>query len=378
MDINISSTGDLHLGHSRVPTQSIIERMYKYLFPQLEKTDLLCINGDVFHSVLTMAASDSKLAIAFFIVLFNECQKHNVTVRFLRGTSTHDRTQIETLMKMYEKFGYTNDVKYFDTLTIEYIEHLKVRMLYIPEDLPYNSAQEILEDAKDMFDKAGWDACDLVMFHGYFEHMLPPGIPRQPKITFKSSYFDDLVKKDGYVLCNHVHSKSSYGKILYSGSFDRLAHGEEESKGFFYINGEPHFIENKDATPFYTIDLSKEEDKDKIIKLFKQKAKKKFKPDVHGNIRFIHPSIEMRQIIGKISSLHFPNLRYTHKSNVKRDLEKISDEFLSIDETNEVVVTEENLSGLVHAFLTEKNVVDMEMEEIEMLLNLNRKGQKVG
>ena len=61
----------------------------------------------------------------------------------------------------------------------------------------------------------------------------------------------------------HVHKRSTYKKIEVAGSFDRLAHGEEEPKGFLDVtyysedNRVVKFVENKDAEVYTSITLTK-------------------------------------------------------------------------------------------------------------------------
>lgn len=370
-DLSIVTTGDLHLGHAKVPTLHIVEKLRQYFFPYVEKAKLLTINGDIFQSALSLTSVDIKIIISFFISLLELCQKHDVTMRFLRGTSSHDRNQIESLMALYTKSMYTHDLKYFDTLSIEYIDKLDLRMCYIPEDLPYNSSDEIINKIKHLFSDAGWDSCDIILFHGYFEHMLPRGLKKLPKITFNSRQFDGILKDTGYILCNHVHSKSVYKRIIYAGSFDRLAHGEEEAKGFFYIdNNGPHFITNDSAMAFNTIDLSTMTDKDAIVDKYKELVKKKFEDGILGHVRVIHPDISVRQILNKITNLNYPYLKYIHQSGMENNIENGLSDALAVDSYEKIVVTEENLPGMILNFLKDSiDDVTLGLKEITTLLN---------
>ena len=43
------------------------------------------------------------------------------------------------------------------------------------------------------------------------------------------------------ILAGHIHTHSQHGKVIYVGSFERLNHGEEEDKGFLFIEDHKDF-----------------------------------------------------------------------------------------------------------------------------------------
>ena len=312
----IISISDIHLGHKLVDTMTICARLTKYVFSRLAETDVLFIGGDLYDTLMSLTDVNVNFIVAFLIDLLQEANKYNVVIRVLRGTRSHDRTQCSIIPILHRKYRFDNDVAYVDTLSCEYIESLDMRVLYIPDDLPFESSYDAMDVIRELLSQRGWDKFDYVIAHGYFEHMLRPGIPHKPRCTFTVDQFRDIVSR--YVLIGHVHTHSVNEFVLGNGSFDRLAHGEEEPKGFLYITdygdkAKLEFVENIDASKFYTIDLSNIEDRNQIINEYIQFVDTKFGSDGTGHIRSVHPSSEVRQILAKITATKYPHLVYKHK-----------------------------------------------------------------
>ena len=367
MKSRVLTLSDLHLGRSsKVPTQIIIERIIKYIFPYISKTDLLTINGDIFDNAIALTKADSKLILSFFIQLMMEAERYNTTIRILRGTYSHDRTQCEHIVMLHKAYGFKHDLKYFDSLTVEYIEHLDLRMAYIPEDIPYNTDDEIVSALEVMLQQAGWKDFHFILFHGYYYHLIPNGLRTPPKRALHESKISRLLHPKGYVLGGHIHTKSIYKQMIEVGSFDRFAQGEEETKGGFYITEDgPKFIENQDATQYITIDLSKYDHEDSI-EVYKKKVDKLFPKDIIGYVRVIHDSIEVKQILNKITTKEYPYLTYSSKSNTNND-ELVVNE---LDTSSDLIpdITPENLPIIISNYLKEHNDLLLEPEEITTLI----------
>ena len=125
--------------------------------------------------------------------------------------------------------------------------------------------------------------------------MLPKNIPREPKCTFRVSQFTPWVRR--YILMGHIHLSDQTQNVIYNNSFDRLAHGEEASKGCLYIEdsgdmAKLKIIDNPDATKFVTLDLTKETDPEKVGDLYLSLVKQKFQ-GIPGYVRVVHPSAEI-------------------------------------------------------------------------------------
>lgn len=332
--IRIVSTSDWHLGNKRVPSINIADRIRKYLFPQLQNCDLLNIGGDVWDTLLSLC-EDTNVIEALLIDLLRLCDEYNVVVRVLLGTYSHDRDQSSLFPILHEKCRFKNDLQYVNKISLEDIKSLNVRILYLPDDLPYESSHECMAVIDSMMKSQGWSYVDYVFGHGYFDHMLPTHIPRKPKCTFSVEQFKPFVRR--YVCMGHIHQCNFTDNVFYNNSFDRLAHGEEDPKGFMYITdygttSKLEFIENKEATKFITIDLSHYSNKDEIGKIYLDKVVKIF-GSKSGHVRVIHPSSEVRQTLQRLTSSKFPKLFYSFKksNDVKiTDISKTHQKLLDI------------------------------------------------
>ena len=165
--LRILSTSDWHLGNPRVPAGNICDRLRHYMFPLLEQTDLLNIGGDVWDTLMTLN-DETNVIVSFLIDLLRMCHVNNVTVRVLLGTFSHDRDQSSVFEIYQKKCHFTNDLRYISKVYLEEIESLNVRILYLPDDLPYESSEACLEAVSDMMKTRGWTWVDYVFGHGYF------------------------------------------------------------------------------------------------------------------------------------------------------------------------------------------------------------------
>jgi DNA repair exonuclease SbcCD nuclease subunit len=367
--IKILSTSDWHLGHRRVSTYNLCMRLQTYLFPQLKTTHLLNIGGDVWDTLLSLC-EDTNIIEAFLIDLMRECDKYGVVVRVLLGTYSHDRSQSSLFPILHDRCGFTNDLRYIDRVYLEEIKSLNLRILYLPDDLPYESSYDCMKQVEDLMDAQGWTYVDYVFGHGYFDHMLPTHIPRKPKCTFLVDQFKDIVRR--YVCMGHIHQCDYRENVFYNNSFDRLAHGEEDPKGFMSIidHGDTahlEFIENKEATKFYTIDLSGYSDKDEIGKIYIDKVTQLFNGE-HGHVRVVHPSSEIRVALQRITSSRFPKLAYSFKKVTEtqvRDTSQTHQKLLDIK--SYPVPSEETLPAMVFDFLS-KEKTTLSRERIAEIL----------
>lgn len=312
--IALISTSDWHLGHRKVSTLNLCNRIRKYLFPQIEHCQILNLGGDIWDTLL-MLCDDTNMIEALLIDLMRLCEEFNVVVRILLGTYSHDRGQSTLFTILHEKCGFKNDLRYIDTVYLEEIKSLNLRILYLPDDLPYESSYDCLKVVEGMMESLGWKYVDYVFGHGYFDYMLPPHIPRKPRCTFFAEQFAPFVRR--FVCFGHIHMNDYRENVFYNNSFDRLAHGEEEPKGFMYVvdygdTARLEFIENKDATKFITIDLSSYSDKDEIGKIYLEKVEALFGQEA-GYVRVNHPSSEIRQALNRLTSARFPKLGYSFK-----------------------------------------------------------------
>ena len=349
---------------------TIRENMMTYLYPRIPEADLLVVGGDIFDTSLGLSEDHANVIISVFIEILRLAHQHGVTVQILRGTYSHDRNQCKIFETLYKKGHYTNSFKYVDILSCEYIESLDLKVLYIPDDLPYKSSESCLDAIHKLLNDMNWAKFDYVFLHGYFRHRLPERIPRLPKCTFTIEQFKDIVSR--YVVCAHVHTGDITENVIYNGSFERLAHGEEEPKGYIFITDDRkhakiEFVENKHATKFMTLDLSRYVEIDDAVSAYRKYLDGyKKEPIVH--IRIAHPSSEVRTLLARITKQFYQNASFSIKADKDHQQTTLRAKDL-IELSNENPPTEETLPNLVHTFVVDSGEAGLSLEIIQDLLD---------
>ena len=254
--LNIAVFSDIHLGHRRTPTESIVANLQNAFLdgPELEELDLLIFSGDVFDRLLNVPSNEVNEIQQWITYVLRVCKKRGIRVRVLEGTPSHDwrqPKQFETL----NQAGIDADLVYHDTLELEWIEELGVHLLYIPDEWKPD-LEDVWQDAQQVLYENGVTQVDFVIMHGMFTYQVPA------KATLPAhdpDRYAGIARQ--YVICGHVHTSSQYENILVPGSFDRLAHGEEEPKGHWRLkvheSGDDYltFVENEGAWRYDDIDI---------------------------------------------------------------------------------------------------------------------------
>lgn len=254
--IKFIEISDVHLGHHKTKTPKIIDGLYK-LLPEGKETselDLIIIAGDLFDRLLQKNDEHMWLIELWAMWLLKMCAKHNIVLRVLEGTPSHDWKQSKMFMTYNQGGEWKADVRFVEDLEYEYHEGLGLGILYLPDEW-HPDHDHCFKEAKRVLAEAGEEKADIIIMHGQFEYQLPEHVG----IEFHNSAAWESIVRD-FIFCGHVHQHSQKGKILVAGSFDRLKHGEEEPKG--YIRGklmpngrhEVRFVENTYAQQYVTID----------------------------------------------------------------------------------------------------------------------------
>lgn len=256
--LKIASISDIHLGHKRNKTKNIIAALIE-AFPDNSETadlDIIFIAGDVFDNLLTLNDENITDIQLWVDKLLRICAKHDIVLRILEGTPSHDWKQSRIFDDIHVVNQVAVDCKYVQTLSIEYIEKFGINVLYVPDEwLP--STDKTFEQVKDLMQARGLDKVDYAIMHGNFEYQLPSFAKNIPK--HNSSDYLSIVRE--LIFIGHHHVFSNYKRIYAQGSFDRLSHGEEGPKGhlraIIHNNGthEVKFIENKKSRQYITIQV---------------------------------------------------------------------------------------------------------------------------
>lgn len=258
--LNILLLSDIHLGHRNTSTEHITIALTSLIQDDtmFSDLDMVVIAGDLFDRLLQLSSPDVTIIYGWLHYLLRLCKKHDVLLRVLEGTPSHDNKQPKLVIDINREADIGCDVKYMDTLSIEYIDRFGINVLYIPDEwLPDCSAT--LAEVHKLLAKHDLDKVDFAIMHGQFDYQLPSHLLSRVPHHDSKAYLD-IVKY--LIFIGHVHQMSSYDRIFAAGSFDRLRHGEEEDKGMMYFtvydNGmfDAKFIVNKQAQKYITLDIT--------------------------------------------------------------------------------------------------------------------------
>lgn len=246
---------DVHLGNPNTTTEFIIKNLEREFSTSatLEEIDAFFISGDTFDRLLNFPDSSVDLIESWINVFLRRCKALDIIVRVLEGTPSHDWKQ----SKVFEKININGkigcDVKHITTLSIEYIEKIDKTFLYVPDEWE-PEPDDTWKQVKDLLSVNGIEKVDFAIMHGSFPHQLPPHV----KIPMHEPHrYMSIVKY--IIVIGHIHKPSVFETIYTPGSFDRLAHGEEEPKGYIKFTlfedetWNVVFHENKGAKLYKTI-----------------------------------------------------------------------------------------------------------------------------
>ena len=255
-EIYLASISDIHLGAKKNPARDIIDNLRK-AFPCNERTgelDIIFIGGDVFDTLLTFPNDDVADIKEWIGSLLFTCSKYNIALRVLEGTPSHDWQQSKHFITIAKLLKQPIDIAYVRELSIEYIEHLGINVLYVPDECN-PTAEKTLSQVRELMRAKGLHQVDIAIMHGAFSYQLPENVKCQ---KHDPDAYLSLVKY--LIFVGHIHTYSTYSRVIAQGSFDRCGHGEEEPKGHIEAkinldtgNYKIRFIENKGARIYKTI-----------------------------------------------------------------------------------------------------------------------------
>ena len=254
-DLKIAVVSDIHLGHRRNPTNEIISNLMK-AFPDNSETgelDIIFIAGDIFDDLLMLSNEDVWEIKIWVASLLRLCKKHDILLRVLEGTPSHDRGQSEMFPNTNVVANIGADLKYVKEISIEYIQRCDISILYVPDEANITT-EKTLSQIQELLTAKGLTQVDYAIMHGQFNYQLPEFIKAQ---KHDAEEYLKIVKE--LILIGHVHEYSRYDRIIAQGSFDRLSHGQEGPKGHVRVikrkNGDRDitFVENVTAKKFITV-----------------------------------------------------------------------------------------------------------------------------
>lgn len=250
------SLGDVHLGHRQNPTEDIIDNLNRLINDALlVEIDMLIITGDLFDRQLANGDDAVNAIHGWITLLLYKCSKHNVMIRIVEGTPSHDRNQSIFFTEQKVNANIDVDLHYATELSIVYEPKLDAHFLYVP-DKWRPSTLTTLNEVKALLVQNDLEQVDFAIMHGAFSYQLPAIVPEP---THDEDAYLELVKY--HILIGHVHIMTIHERIFAAGSFDRICQNDEIPKGMFYNtvkeNGEytSKFIENRKAKRFITLEV---------------------------------------------------------------------------------------------------------------------------
>lgn len=360
--INYLVLSDIHLGHNINNTENIINNLQLYFkdnYKEFSKLDMICLAGDVFDKLLVSNSIDFVLSTEWLTELIVFCKQHDIILRILEGTPSHDRSQSKVITSIIKKLNIELDYKYIDTLYIEHHNRLGIDILYIPDEYKHK-AEDTYKEVLELLTERKLQKVDIAFIHGQFHYQLP-----MVKLDSSHNMEDYLNIVKYYISVGHIHTPSVYERIIAQGSFDRLAHNEEEDKGGVVITLTEKesffkFVYNKNAMIFKTYRFDKESIEDITNILDKDLKKLKDK----SNIRIISNSEEFLSNNIKDIRVRYPNINI----KIEKSKNKEDNKFNIIEELPKIEtfsITKDNILDLITAELNKYNLTEKEIKELK-------------
>lgn len=316
----------------------------------LKELDILFITGDVYDHLLDLNDPNGWLIDRWIDRLHRACKEHQVILRVVKGTPSHDHDQAKRFGLIKDMTETDLDFKYFDDIDIEYIEELNLHVLYV-RDEARGTTQETQAVVQAKLEALGLEQVDIACMHGFFKHQLPYAVKEH---TYHDEAYYQSIAKD-WVVIGHVHKHSRFGKIVAPSSHDRLRQGEEDPKGFIVFtlkspSNRMWFIENQDAHTFKTVDctgLDVDQVFSKVEAILKGEKNKAFiRIDAESN----HPIFAHMPALEATWPLHAFSKSTEKKS--KTIEQQIIDE--SQEQWKSIRIDETNVVGLLQTRLEDK------------------------
>lgn len=341
---------DVHLGNQRNPLWRMIANLRAYFgdfkdVSQFATLDVLFIAGDLFDKALWFTNDDLNLIFAFFLDLFDFCERHGIAFRYLEGTPSHDRKQFRNIVPLASKFPAL-DFRYIEEMCVEAFYDHGITCLYVPDEHA-GGGEKSQALIKTKLDELGIEKVSIGMVHSWFKYQVP-------EVSSSSKYDEEFFLSivEYFVSNGHIHGPSTFDRIVGQGSFDRVAHNEEHAKGgvLFEINDKDayfFFLENKNALPFRTVHV-KTTDMEKAVEQIDKVASKL--PEMSWlriKAKEINPVLHSLDALGK----QYPLIRFekiTEEEEARTQRKTLVDDtaFQSIDYKN-VELVQENIVGSI-------------------------------
>ena len=337
---------DIHFGSGKNRTINIVTALilfFKEYHDILKNVDVIFIPGDIYDKLLTVPSNDNIISMEWLLNLARYCGNHNIKLRIMEGTPSHDNKQGKLLATALKEKEINVDYRYIEEIEIEHMTEFDMQVLYIPDEM-HHHAEDTLAVVKELMESKNLHQVDIAMMHGAFNYQIP--VVELPSMHNDQEYLS-LVKY--FISIGHVHNHSIYKRIIAQGSFDRLSHGEEEAKGGILItieNGEGTFLflENKNAMIFKTIDVISEEVIEVISNV--RRALKGVPNESHIRLA-IHETNPVIRALRDVYK-HFPSYHFVSKTLKSEDTTRVTvDNILANGKLDNLHITAKNIENLL-------------------------------
>lgn len=347
--------GDVHFCHAQTPSEKIFEEVRHY-FPY-DKTsysyDIAVLDGDYWDKLMPNNHPDTFTTEESIYYLLKWHKEHDCLLIIVDGTPLHDAGQMEKFVHINENSGINADLLFVKDVDIKYIDKFDLHVLFIP-DRPRSSPDDTYQRVLELMDEKQLKQIDMAVMHGCFQYQLP-------EISADHKHIEDnylsIVK--GPIFIGHVHTHSTFERIIAPGSFSRLKHGEEEPKGMIDFVMQPDgtfqakFIENELATIYKTIvitGLSIDDSLDKVKKIVT-------KLPLHSKVRLEceqgHPITADRSFM--TLKAEYPLISWSIKVVTDKSVIATDKEVFSVEnEYVPLIINENNIIDLITKKATER------------------------
>ena len=378
MKYNILAIADIHWG-AMDPDEMYNNLQYFLDFIRMKgDIDLVVICGDYFDYRLTLNSKAALKALRWFDELYNTCKDNGVKkLRAIKGTKEHDNDQWEAIHpretgEFFKKFYICTSEETLPDL----------HCIYCPDETVN------LKDYEELYLKEMMSHHDIGFFHGNFDTQLPKMVIDQnleaniPSIIYFKDHWSKVI--DGPLVSGHWHVFTDLDPLIYIGSYDRWAFGEEEDKGFLYIqydtNSHSYYwkhIENPFARKYNTIIIDNTlcVTPDDFANLTQDIQDLK-KSDPETKIRVVYQITsendeslvnfnEFRNLISSIKNVKVDVKDFVKKRNKEKQKEKVA---ISSGKYSYILDHPLEIKSNIHEYLLREKNIDIPLETIDSII----------
>lgn len=378
MKYNILAIADIHWG-AMDPDEMYNNLQYFLDFIRMKgDIDLVVLCGDYFDYRLTLNSKAALKALKWFDELYNTCKDAGVKrLRAIKGTKEHDNDQLEAIHPRETGEFFK---KFYVTTTEETLPGLNC--IYCPDETIN------LHDYENLYMDQMMAFHDIGFFHGNFDTQLPKLVIDQnldaniPSIIYFRDHWSRFIK--GPLVSGHWHIFTDLDPLIYIGSYDRWVFGEEEDKGFLFIqydtDDHSYFwkhIENPFARKYQTIIINndlcvtpedfanlhndiqelKQSDPDMKIRVVYQITKDNEESLVNFN--------EFRNLVSSMRNVKVDIKDFVKKRNKAKQKEQVA---ISSGRYSYILDHPMDIKQNIHEYLLREKNLDIPLETIEAII----------